>query len=83
MNYDLAMMALDGLTQARIDVTGSSMEVVIEGSAPSLRELARLLLLLGGEGVAGGEEVELRAGVHLSPESPSLRLRKRPEEKNG
>lgn len=76
MNYDLAMMALEGLTQARIGVTGSTSAVVIEGSAASLRELARLFLLLGGEGVSVGEEIELRPGVHLREDSPMLRLRK-------
>ena len=69
MNYDLAMMALEGLSRA-------PMSVRVEGGEASFKELARLCLLLGG--VQTTEDAfELTPGVHVTGESPLVRLRLR------
>ena len=73
MNYDLAMMALDGLTGAPLTVRVEGKRVTISGAAASFKELARLCLLLGGAG--GGEEsFELQPSVHVGKDSPGLKL---------
>lgn len=78
MNYDLAMMALEGLTRSPMVLRTGSGEVVIEGDAASFKELARLCLLLGG--VQSAEDAfELKPGVHVTGESPVLRLKLRTE----
>ena len=74
MNYDLAMMALEGLAQAPVSVRVSGGEVRIEGAAASFRELARLFLLLGAQGTPPGETFELKPGVHVRTQSPVLIL---------
>ncbi len=74
MNYDLAMMALEGLTRAPMRLRHEGGEVVLEGEAASFKELARLCLLLGGTQTSA-EEFELQPGVHLEGTSPLLRLR--------
>jgi hypothetical protein len=63
MNYDLAMMALEGLTRSRLNVSTQNGEVVIEAAPAAYKDFARLCLLLGG----GSEEegFELKSGVHL------------------
>ena len=63
MNYDLAMMALEGLTRSRLNVSVKNGEVVIEAEPAAYKDFARLCLLLGG----GSEEegFELKSGVHL------------------
>ena len=56
MNYDLAIMALDGLTRSPIRVATVQGEVRISGEAAGLKELARLLLLrasAAGRGAVG------------------------------
>jgi hypothetical protein len=73
MNYDLAMMALEGMARAPMSVRVVGADVVIEGEAASFKELARLCLLLGGT-QTDKEEFELAPGVHVTPESPKLRL---------
>jgi hypothetical protein len=73
MNYDLALMALEGLAKSPMRVGVESGEVVIEGSPASFKELARLCLLLGGAHLQ--EEVELKPGVHVVAASQVLRLR--------
>ena len=73
MNYDLALMALEGLAKSPMHVGAEGGEVVIEGSAASFKELARLCLLLGGAHLE--EEVELKPGVHVVSASQMLRLR--------
>ncbi len=72
MNYDLAIMALEGLTRSPLTVRVERGEVVIEGEASAFKELARLCLLIGG--TQGGEAVELRPAVHLTKPSPPVRL---------
>lgn len=73
MSYDLAIMALEGLAKSPIRVSTAEGEVLFEGSAASFKELARLFLLLGGAHLE--EEFELQPGVHITAESPRVRLR--------
>jgi hypothetical protein len=72
MNYDLALMALEGLARAPITIRSAGSQVTIEGSSASLKELARLLLLLSGD---SDEAVELQQNVHLTAGSAGLRVR--------
>ena len=74
MNYDLAIMALEGLARLpmRVNVVGD--EVVIEGEPAAFRDLARLCLLLGGDTVGGAEEFELQPNVHVHGFPVRLRL---------
>ena len=74
MNYDLALMALEGLARAPISLRTENGEVILEAEAASFKELARLCLLLGGVQTAE-EEFELAPGVHVTNGSPLLRLR--------
>lgn len=74
MNYDLAMMALEGLTRAPITVRTEGSNVIIEAEPASFKELARLCLLLGGVQTAE-DEFELKPGVHVTSESSPLQLR--------
>jgi hypothetical protein len=74
MNYDLAMMALEGLARAPLTIASDAAGVSIEGSAASLKELARLLLLLAGD---SDEGVELQPNVHVVAGSLALRVRVR------
>lgn len=78
MNYDLALMALEGLARAPISVRHENGEVVLEAEAASFKELARLCLLLGGTQTAD-EAFELAPGAHVTSDSPMLRLRLRDE----
>ncbi|HKO59498.1 MAG TPA: hypothetical protein VJ276_26760 [Thermoanaerobaculia bacterium] len=73
MNYDLAMMALEGLARGPLSVRASASEVVIEASPASFKELARLCLLLGG--ASGDESFELQPGVHVEGARVILRVR--------
>jgi hypothetical protein len=75
VNYDLAMMALEGLADAPVSVSASKGEVRIEGAAASFKELARLFLLLGGQTSEHGETFELKPGMHVASDSPMLVLR--------
>ena len=70
MNYDLAMMALDGLIRSHLSVSVVAGEVVIEADQAAFKDFARLCLLLGG----GSEEegFELKPGMHV--EGMPLRL---------
>jgi hypothetical protein len=66
MNYDLAMMALDGLVRAPLEVTAGPGEVRIQASSAAFKELARLCLILGSQ---DGEEAggfELQLGRHVT-----------------
>ena len=73
MNYDLAIMALEGLTRAPLTVRVDNGSVIIEGPQASFKELARLCLLIGG-GQVSDEVFELQPGVHVSAGSPALKL---------
>jgi hypothetical protein len=74
MNYDLAMMALEGLTRAPMTAHVIDGEMVIEGEAASFRELARLCLLLGGTQTSD-DAFELTPDVHVTGDSKLVRLR--------
>jgi hypothetical protein len=76
MNYDLAVMALDGLARGPLTIREADGMAMIEGSAASFKELARLCLLLGGDSANAGEEFELQPSRHLTPGSKTLRLRR-------
>jgi len=73
MNYDLAMMALEGLTRSHMNVSVANGEVLVEATPAAYKEFARLCLLLGG----GSEEegFELKAGVHVDGMPLRLRVR--------
>ncbi len=73
LNYDLAIMALEGLARAPLTMRVENGTVAIEGDPASFRELARLCLLIGGG--QAEDAFELQPGVHVTRESPMLRLR--------
>jgi hypothetical protein len=73
MNYDLAIMALEGLTRGPLAVVVRDGAVVIEGERAAFKELARLCLLIGG-GQSEDEGFELQPGVHVTGGSPALVL---------
>ena len=74
MNYDLAIMALEGMSRAPLRVSSTDGEIVIEGSGATFKELARLCLLLGGTQSAE-DAFELAPGTHVTSESPRVSLR--------
>lgn len=74
MNYDLAMMALEGLSRAPLRVSVEGGEVILEANQASFKELARLCLLLGGT-QTNEDAFELAPGAHVTGESPLVRLR--------
>ena len=73
MSYELAIMALEGLAKSPLRIRVAESEVLVEGSAASFKELARLCLLIGGAHL--DEEFELQPGVHITADSPRARLR--------
>lgn len=75
MNYDLAMMALEGLSRSRLTIHTQGVDLAIEGSGAAFKELARLCLLLGSDTAAAGEEFELKSPLHVSG-AGTLRLRR-------
>jgi hypothetical protein len=78
VNYDLAIMALEGMARSPLSVRLGEGEVIVEAEAATFKELARLCLLLGG--VHSAEDAfELEPGVHVDAGSPSLKLRLRVE----
>ena len=74
MNYDLAMMALEGLSKAPARVLADGGVVRVDASSAGFKELARLCLLLGSQDVAIGETFELKSPAHLAKGSASLVL---------
>ena len=74
MNYDLAMMALEGLARAPLTVRTDGGRVTISGEAAAFKELARLCLLLGGAS-SDDDSFELQPSVHVAKGSPALKLR--------
>lgn len=76
INLDLAIMALEGLTRDPVSIELTEEEIVIEAPSQGIRELARLLLLVGGDDAEPGEEIALEPGLHTSGESPRLRIRR-------
>ncbi|MEA2166693.1 MAG: hypothetical protein QOK37_4820 [Thermoanaerobaculia bacterium] len=74
MNYDLAMMALDGLMRTPLTVRTDSAGVTFTGEPAAFRELARLCLLLGG-GRDTADWFELKPNVHVTADSPMVMLK--------
>ena len=74
MNYDLALMALEGMARAPLRVSSANGEIVIEGNGATFKELARLCLLLGGT-QSTEDAFELVPGTHISSDSPRVHLR--------
>ena len=75
VNVELAMMALEGLAKSPLTVRASGNELLLEGDRSSMKELARLLLLLGSETSDAEDGFELEPGMHATAGSPRLRLR--------
>ncbi len=75
VNYDLALMALEGLARSPLKVRVEGHEVVIDASPASFKELARLCLLLGGDATASAEGFDLKPGLHTDSAGHLLRLR--------
>jgi hypothetical protein len=73
MNYDLAIMALEGMARSPLTIRVEDNAVRIEGAAASFKELARLCLLIGGGQVE--DAFELQPGVHVTAASPMLQLK--------
>jgi len=79
MNYDLAIMALEGLAREPLSITMSSGGTLrIEGTPAAFKELARLCLLIGGGQSEDG--FELQPGTHVTRGSPAVTLRAQPSE---
>ncbi len=74
MNYDLAIMALEGMARAPLRVTAAGGEVLVEASSATFKELARLCLLLGGT-QSPEDAFDLEPGLHVTRNSPVVRLR--------
>jgi hypothetical protein len=74
MNYDLAMMALDGLMRTPLTVRSDGGGVTFTGEPAAFRELARLCLLLGGASTSD-DSFELQPNVHVTAGSPMVALR--------
>lgn len=76
INIDLAMMALEGLMKNPVSIETSGDEIVITAESKALRELARLILLVGGDDSDPGEEITLEPGLHTSAHAPRVRVRR-------
>jgi len=74
MNYDLAMMALDGLMRTPLTVRVDGAGVTFTGEPAAFKELARLCLLLGGASDTD-DAFELQTNVHVTAGSPMVALR--------
>ena len=74
MNYDLAIMALEGLARSPLRTTVTNGEILIEAEPEAFKHLARLCLLLGGETVGGADEFDLQQGLHVDGARVRLRL---------
>ena len=75
MNYDLAMMALEGMMRTPMNVHVEGGDVVIEGEGAAFKELARLCLLLGSAQATTDDGYELEPGKHLARQSMKFRMR--------
>ena len=75
MNYDLAIMALEGLSRSPIEISTAKGEITISAEAATFKDLARLCLLLGGDMTGGAEGFDLQPGVHVAKNAPVVKLR--------
>lgn len=73
MNYDLAIMALDGLMRTPLTVRADAAGVTFTGEPAAFKELARLCLLLGGASDTD-DSFELQPNVHVTKGSPMVKL---------
>jgi hypothetical protein len=73
MNYDLAMMALDGLIRTPLTVRADDKSVTFTGEPAAFKELARLCLLLGGASDRD-DAFELKPKVHVTEGSLMVKL---------
>ncbi|HYS55047.1 MAG TPA: hypothetical protein VER58_14915 [Thermoanaerobaculia bacterium] len=73
MNYDLAIMALEGLARAPLTIRVEENAIAIEGPPASFKELARLCLLIGGAQTK--DAFELQPNVHVTGDSLRLVIR--------
>jgi hypothetical protein len=78
VNVELAMMVLEGLVKSPVCIRVSGNEVTLEGDRVAMKELARLLLLLGSDTSEPEDGFELKPGAHTTAGSPVLRLQLRP-----
>ena len=78
VNVELAMMVLEGLAASPLGVRVKGNEVTVEGDKLAMRELARLLLLLGADTAEPEDGFELDPGVHTTTGSVTLKLQLRP-----
>ncbi len=74
MNFELAILALEGLARSPLKIEFTESGATIQGTGASFRELARLCLLLGSDGTDDGETLDLQSNVHLAAGSVGLRL---------
>ena len=75
MNYDLAIMALEGLSRSPIEIESGKGEITISAAPATFKDLARLCLLLGGDMTGGAEGFDLQPGVHVAKSAPMVKLR--------
>lgn len=75
VNYELAIMALEGLGKSPMSFEQGEGTLTISGAPSAFKELARLCLLMGSGETSDGEQIELRPGMHVSPASPAVVLR--------
>jgi hypothetical protein len=75
MNYDLAIMALEGLSRSPIKIAVTKDEITISAAPATFKDLARICLLLGGDMVGGADGFDLQPGVHVERGSPTIKLR--------
>jgi len=78
VNVELAMMVLEGLGKSPVGIRVAGNEVTLEGDRIAMKELARLLLLLGSDTSEPEDGFELKPGIHATDGSPTLRLQLRP-----
>jgi len=78
VNVELAMMVLEGLGKSPVSIRVSGGEVTLEGDRIAMKELARLLLLLGSDTSEPEDGFELKPGLHATAGSATLRLQLRP-----
>src|SRR5260370_41246829 len=74
MNFDPVIRAPAGMAHAPLTIRVDQGTVSIEGDPASFKELARLCLLIGGGQTE--DAFELQPGVHVTRESPMLRLKR-------
>jgi hypothetical protein len=75
VNYDLAIRALEGLSQSPLTADAGEAGIEITGDRAAFKEFARLCLLLGNDATVAGETIELSVPMHLRDGSLPVVLR--------